>query len=123
MDFLASLAMLTGQKLLPEEAPDSIDILSALTEESTAGRQYLVQEAIGGHLSLRKDDWKYIAPGAGEKLLANKSIESGRDPEPQLYQLHQDPGEMNNVAQAYPEILTQMQNLLEKIRQTGHRLL
>lgn len=121
IDFLASLARLTGQDLLPEEAPDSIDVLPALLGQSRDGREHLVQQAMGGYLSLRMRQWKYIAPGEGDKIMANKNIETGRDPDPQLYDLSSDIGERRNVSEEHPEVLEKMQSLMREIRQRGHR--
>ncbi|MBN2092910.1 arylsulfatase [candidate division KSB1 bacterium] len=120
VDLVSSFAKLVGQNVLPGEAPDSIDVLTALLGQKNEGRQHLVQEA-GGYLSLRMKQWKYIPPGKGNKIIANKNIESGRDPEPQLYNLVDDIGEMNNVANENPEIIQNMEDLLQKIRQEGHR--
>ncbi|MBN2030675.1 arylsulfatase [bacterium] len=121
VDFLSSFARLTGQSLSSTDAPDSVDLMSALTGESKDGRQHLVQEAMGNHLSLRMGDWKYIVPGAGAKIMAGKNIETGRDPNPQLYNLAEDVGEKNNVAANHPEVLKQMQKLMDLILKQGDR--
>ncbi len=121
VDFSASLAGLTGQDLLPDEVPDSVDILPALLGRTRNGREHLVQQAFGGYLSLRMNQWKYIAPGEGAKVMVNKNIETGRDPEPQLYDLTNDVGERRNVSGEYPEVLEKMQSLMREIRLTGHR--
>ncbi len=121
VDFLSSFARLTDQTLLQNDAPDSIDLLSALTGESQKGREHLVQEAIGEHLSLRMGDWKYIVPGAGAKIMAGKNIETGRDPDPQLYRLSDDVGEQDNMASDYPDVLKTMMGLMETLHQKGHR--
>ena len=117
IDFMASFAAMTGQKLERDDAPDSFNVLSALLAESPAGRDHLVEHA--GTLSLIKGDWKYIEPGKGQKLNKSTNTELGNDPEPQLYDLKTDIGEKHNVAAEHPEIVKEMAALLAKIRNDG----
>ena len=44
-------------------SPDSLDLSSALLGDSVEGREYLIEHA--GSLSIRVEDWKYIAPSNG----------------------------------------------------------
>ncbi|HDZ23064.1 MAG TPA: arylsulfatase, partial [Desulfobacteraceae bacterium] len=117
IDFLASLASLTGRKLDADDAPDSFNVLSALTGKSPVGRDHLVEHA--GTLSLIKRHWKYIEPSDGAKIARNVNIELGNDPEPQLYNLKNDLGERHNLAAQHPEIVKELASLLEKIRRNG----
>ena len=114
VDFLASFAALTGQKLAEDAGPDSFNVLPGLLGESKTGRDHLVEHA--GILSLIKGRWKYIEPGKGPKVLANVHIESRIAPEPQLYDLNEDVGEKRNVAAEHPEIVKELAGLLEKLR-------
>ncbi len=123
VDLPASFAAMTEQQLPPDEAPDSIDVLPALVGESTEGREHLVQEAAGGFLSLRMQQWKYIEPSPGEAYNARKGIETGRSLEPQLYDVKQDAGETKNLAVKHPETVKKAQDLMDRLRQTGHRFL
>ncbi|MBN2001248.1 arylsulfatase [candidate division KSB1 bacterium] len=123
VDLLASFAAMTGQQLPLTEAPDSMDILTALTGEFDKGRDHLVQEAPGVFLSLRMNQWKYIEPSEGAPYNATKDIETGREKQPQLYDVVQDVGETNNLAKQNPEIVKKAQQLLDKLRKTGDRLL
>ncbi|MBN1482195.1 arylsulfatase [candidate division KSB1 bacterium] len=121
VDLFAACATLINHSLKPEEAPDSIDVLLALIGQDKIGRAHLVQEAAGGFLSLRLNQWKYIAPSKGAKYNATKGIETGRDTDPQLYDVEKDIGERENVAAENPHVVRQMQQLLEDIRQKGER--
>jgi arylsulfatase A-like enzyme len=118
VDFLASFAALTGQSLAGDEGPDSIDVLPALLGESKKGRETLVEQA--NSLSLRQGPWKFIEPGRGPQVLANTNIESGRSPEPQLYNLASDLGETKNLAAEQPDKTAELRRLLAKIREQGH---
>lgn len=119
IDLMASLASLTGQTFDRNSAPDSQDNLDALLGKSADGREWVVEHAANGRLSLIKGDWKLIEPGPGPKISANTNIELGNDTVPQLYYLAEDPGEKLNVAEQYPEIVKELTNLLEKIKKNS----
>ncbi|MBN2632075.1 MAG: arylsulfatase [Bacteroidales bacterium] len=116
IDFLASLAALTGQVIPAEGAPDSQNNIDILLGKSKKDREWLVEHASNGRLGVRKDEWKYIEPGPGPKVNVNVNIELGNDTLPQLYNLKTDPGETTNIAEQNPEILTGMKELLQSIR-------
>src|SRR5690606_24812079 len=103
IDFLTSLAKLTGQTLPAAAGPDSLDVLEALLGRSTLGRDELVEHA--GRLSLRVGDWKYIEPRAKNQA--------------ELYNLSQDIGETKNLAKASPDQLAEMEARLKVIREAG----
>jgi len=117
IDFTASLASFTGQKLSRNDAPDSFDVLSALLGKTQIGRDHLVEHA--GTLSLIKGHWKYIEPSKGPKINRNVNIELGNDRQPQLYDLKNDLGEKDNVAAEHPEKVKELASLLKKIRSDG----
>jgi arylsulfatase A len=116
VDLFASLAKLIDQKIPAGAAADSKDKMGVLLGSSKQGSTYLLEESYT--LSLRKENWKYIAPQ--EKLtpgwMKNKKIESGLSTQPQLYNLKTDAGEKNNVAEKHPAMVQQMQQQLNKIR-------
>lgn len=117
VDFLASLAALTGRKLDPAAGPDSLDQLRALLGESDSGRDHLVEHARG--LTLRQGAWKLIPPTEGPRMNKAVNIELGSDPAPQLYNLADDPGETRNLAAQQPRRVAEMTARLEKIRAAG----
>jgi arylsulfatase A-like enzyme len=118
IDFTASFAALTGQRLGAPDAPDSFNILDALLGKSRSGRDHLVEHA--GTLSLIKGKWKYIQPGTGAKFNKNTNTELGNDAQPQLYNLEEDPGEKRNVAARYPDRVQELAEQLKQIRDRGH---
>jgi len=113
IDFLASFAALTGQKLSAGEGPDSRNVLPALLGQSPTGRDQLVEHARA--LALRDGSWKYIEPGAGPKWNQATGTELGNEPAGQLYQLADDLGETNNLIQAHPD---RSRKLLEQLQAT-----
>lgn len=116
IDFLASLAALADQSVPSEAAPDSRNNLVTLLGEDKKDREFLVEHAASGTLSLIKGNWKYIEPSDAAAYNENTDIELGNAPEPQLYDLSADRSEQQNVASQRPEVLAEMQALLEQIK-------
>ncbi|MFM7129609.1 MAG: sulfatase family protein, partial [bacterium] len=118
VDFPASFAAITGQKLPENAAPDSFNMAEALSGKSSLGREHLVEHA--GVTALRLGQGKFIPAGNGPKLNRPTNTEMGNDKGPQLYDLATDPGETRNLAGGQPEKLAEMRSLLEKIKTSGH---
>jgi arylsulfatase A-like enzyme len=116
VDFLASFAHLTNQKLNPGDGPDSFDILDAVLGSAGQGRDHLVEQAAS--LSLRKQLQKYIEPNQNARAAATKT-ESGNNREPQLYRLNDDPAETRNLAPESPALVEDLDRQLQKIRRDG----
>ncbi len=115
VDLMASFAALTGQKLADDAGPDSFNVLAALLGESKKGRDYLIEQANG--IGIRTPRWKYVphypAPAA-KKAIARDRRAGAEGPE--LYDLAKDVAEKNNVASAHPEVVRELQALLDKVR-------
>ncbi|MDM1294024.1 sulfatase-like hydrolase/transferase [Sphingobacterium sp. N143] len=114
IDLLATSAQLVGVNLRPGEAKDSEPLLKALTGQENKGRASMVQHAYT--LAIVKDNWKYIAPSKGTPYMKLTDTETGNLPEDQLYDLKNDIGEKNNVADRYPEKVAELKQLLEAER-------
>lgn len=105
MDLLASLAALTGQAY--SDKLDSQNILPALLGKSRKGRSELVIEGMSNYALIR-NEWVMIPPIAR----AGQTYE--------LYNLKEDPGQRENLAEKHPKILRQMAMRLERLkRETG----
>ena len=109
MDLLTSLATLVGSDV---ELEDSEDLLAAFLGESSQGREELVIEA-STRTALRKGDWVMIPPYGGQKVSPNVQIELGNSDEFQLYNLKEDIGETQNLAESNPD---KLQELIAGIR-------
>jgi arylsulfatase A-like enzyme len=115
LDIYASIARLVGVESGVGEAVDSRDQLDVWLGNSDAGREYLVEESVGG-LALRYGAWKYIGPVDNPRpRTATKNIESGFATVPQLYDLGADIGERSNLAVDNPELVSELQFQLERI--------
>lgn len=117
VDFPASFARLVGQELPKNVAPDSFEELDAILGQNPVGREHLVEHA--GQTSLRLGSWKFIPGGPGPKFSKLTNTEYGNDKEPQLYDLKNDVGETKNVANEFPEKLTEMRKMLNQIKESG----
>ncbi|MES2374006.1 MAG: sulfatase-like hydrolase/transferase [Bacteroidota bacterium] len=115
IDLLASFAKLLNIPVPVGDAIDSEDQLNALLGKSAAGRKIYVEQ--GGALAVIQNEWKYITPSNGEAFFKLTSIESGNSSKAQLYNLKDDPGEKNNLADQYQEKVKEMETILKKIKE------
>ncbi|MDR2757274.1 MAG: arylsulfatase [Planctomycetaceae bacterium] len=120
IDLPASFAALTNQtkrQEIPETAiPDSENVLPALLGETNYGREYLVLG--GASFSLRHGTQKVILPNPkGQAISSNTHIETGNNPNPQLYELKNDIGEQNNLAEKESTRWEELRTKLQEIRQ------
>ncbi|MEM6641816.1 MAG: sulfatase-like hydrolase/transferase [Bacteroidota bacterium] len=113
MDLMASFATLIDAKIAPT---DSQDLLEAFKGETQTGREELVLEA-GSRTALRKGDWMLIPPYSGKALNEKVNIELGNSKTPLLYNLAEDLGEQNDLAEANPEKLKELMDRFREIRQ------
>ncbi|MES2773853.1 MAG: arylsulfatase [Bacteroidota bacterium] len=117
IDLYASLASLAGIAVENGQAPDSKNHLPVLLSQTNTPREFLVEQSINSTLSLLMGNWKYIEPSKGPKINKDTDTELGNDPKPQLYNLTDDPGETKNLAEMYPEKVTEMKLRLDNIKQ------
>lgn len=117
IDFLASFAAMTGQKLPDNAAPDSFNELPALLGKSDKNRDYVIEHSLNGTLSIISGSWKYIEPGKGQRINVNTNTELGNDSLPQLYNLDRDSGEKSNLAKENPSIVNKLDSMLKIIKE------
>ncbi len=117
VDLAASFAALVGQSLAKGEAPDSFNTLDTFLGKAKKSREYVIEHAINGTLSLIRGNWKYIEPSSGPPLNRDTNTETGYSPQPQLYDLKTDLGETKNLAEKYPQLTTELAALLKTVRE------
>ena len=105
VDLCATLGKLVGAKSDTTASPDSRDLSPALLGETEVGRDHIIEHA--NRLAIRMGQWKLI-PGAA--AAANNAQPT------QLYDLETDLGETKNLADRHPEIVVQLKETLEHIR-------
>uniref|UniRef100_UPI0030DCAECF hypothetical protein n=1 Tax=uncultured Sunxiuqinia sp. TaxID=1573825 RepID=UPI0030DCAECF len=98
-----------------ERVPDSEELLDVLTGKSIQGRDELIIEA-STRTALRKGDWALIPPYKGPAVNKQVNIELGNSDEFLLYNLKDDIGQQENLAQSNPEKLQEMIETFQKIR-------
>ena len=70
--------------------------------------------------AIRMGDWKLIEGLGSGGFTAPKRIKANDgEPTVQLYNLAQDPSEEDNVAAQHPELVVELQSLLESYREDG----
>lgn len=112
MDFTASFAHLLG---VENKTEDSENMMDALLGKSDQGRERLVLGRNNG-ISYRKGDWILIPPHKGPKSTGKfTNIETGRDTVYQLYNIREDIGQQENLAEQNPEKLAELRKELENI--------
>ena len=120
VDFFASFAAMTNQTLSADAAPDSMDVLDALLGKSDRGRDELVVEGTRAKTVLRQNAWSFIPPHDGPAINANTNTELGNSPEPQLYDLSADIGQIENIAGKRRDLVEKMTARLNEIRAGDH---
>jgi hypothetical protein len=86
--------------------------------KSNQGREELIIEATS-RTALRKGDWAMIPPYNGPAKNEMVNIELGNSGEFLLYNLKNDIGQQENLAQSEPEKLQEMIETFKKIRGEG----
>jgi arylsulfatase A-like enzyme len=138
VDLLATMAVLTGQEAIADEAPDSYNLLPVITGETEQNiRDHLIIAPNSkSHLSIRKGPWMYIPAQGGGGFWSknvgdhtfggaaafpftgqeNSDIADGEiredAPPAQLYNLEKDPAQSTNLYEEYPEVVAELQQLL-----------
>lgn len=116
IDWFASMAALSGYKMHKSEAPDSFDELNTLLGRNKKNRPFVVEQNVNNVLGIIVGDWKYIEPSKFWPMSKETNIELANSKLPQLYNLKNDPGEKNNVAEKYPAKVAALKARLEMIK-------
>ena len=113
-DIMATAASIINYDLPDDAAEDSFDFLPVLTGEAGDDpvRDYTIHQTIRLDLAIRHGPWKYLDhQGSGgnnyerEELQGYVLPEKAPDAPGQLYNLDDDPGEINNLYYEHPEIV------------------
>lgn len=101
LDLLATFAGLLEIPVARDELKDSKNGASLFRQaQAPAYREYIMTQNNGGEISIRKDKWKYLP------ARKNQGAE--------LYNLENDPSELHNVVFAYPEVVRQLQEYVNR---------
>ncbi len=121
-DLLATLAAITGDELGSNAGVDSYNLLPAMFQETeTQIREATIHHSINGSYAIRRGHWKLImCPGSGgwSDPKPGSPDESALPPY-QLYNLETDVEETENLLDQYPEVVKELQDLLEGYINSG----
>jgi len=112
LDLFSSLSALVESD---ERTEDSQELLDVLLGKSDQGREDLVIEATS-RTALRMGDWAMIPPYEGPAINTQVNIELANAEGYQLYNLKDDLGQQNNLADSNIAKLDELIALFEKIR-------
>ncbi len=117
-DLMATCAEIVGAKLPRNAGEDSYSILPALlgTTGGTPIREAVIHHSIEGTFAVRQGPWKLVI-GRGSGGWSSKGLPE--DPEGQLYNLENDPGEMDNQYTQRPEMVRRLTQLLDRYKKKG----
>ncbi len=116
MDLLSSIAKLVDSEV---RVDDSQELLNVFLGESKDGRDDLIMEATT-RTAYRNGDWVLIPPFKGPKVNKHVNIELGNSKTYQLFNLKNDIGQQNNLAESNPEKLEEMIKLYTSKRGTAN---
>ena len=120
IDFPAAFAALAGRTLPADAAPDSINVLPALLGEGPSARDHLVSHAGSGAFAIRKGPWKLVPSDVPDtKRDAELSPLPPKHAAGRLFNLTDDVGESDNLADKNPEKVKELSDLLRRIRENG----
>jgi arylsulfatase A len=103
-DFFPTIAEIAGAGT--PEGVDGISFLPELLGKSQKKHDHLFWEfhEQGGKMAVRMDNWKAV------KLNVDKNPGNA----PELYDLISDPGELNNIASSFPEIVKKAEEIMKR---------
>jgi len=121
-DFIRTFAEISGYAVQEDEAEDSFSLLPALLKPGYGKtiREATVHHSVNGNFSIRKGDWKLLfSAGSGGWSHPTPGKEEEGLPAVQLYNLKNDPSEKVNVQDQYPEVVSELKNLMKKYLEDG----
>ncbi|HIN80749.1 MAG TPA: hypothetical protein EYN00_06710 [Planctomycetes bacterium] len=119
-DLMRTFASLVGHPLPADSAEDSFDILGALEGKRLHHpvHDHLVHHSGNGVFAIRRGPFKLIlGKGSGGFTRFKPAADAPRG---QLYNLDDDPGEMNNLYNDKPEVVEKLSELLKQVRNSGN---
>jgi arylsulfatase A len=120
-DILATCAEVVGARVPSEAAEDSVSFLPALRGARQPAREAVVHHSIGGQFAIRQSKWKLaLCSGSGgwTEPTEAQAVKQGL-PSVQLYDLHADPAERNNLCTQYPAEVSRLTRLMEHYVKAG----
>lgn len=122
IDIYATLAEITGQKLVKGQAEDSFSFKSVLDGDlDSPTRDHILYISGANKLAIKKGDWKYIdclGSGGFTRPYEMKPVKNG--PKGQLYFLRGDSMELNNLYLQKKEKAEELSTLIKQFKEQGY---
>jgi arylsulfatase A-like enzyme len=111
LDFFPTISYLAGVDVPDDRVVDGVNLTSVLTGERASPRQQMLFYRGTRLYAARKGDFKahFITQGAYGQFGRRKVLRN-----PLLYNLKEDPGEKYDVADEHPEILREIEKMVEE---------
>jgi arylsulfatase A len=129
LDFMPTLAAVTGIELPENSAPDGYNILPTLLGEAydSPERDVLIHNTWESKWAVRQGKWLYMDTNSGEGRVMPQFFKDLRgytdfETEGLLFNLADDPGQRINLYEKYPEKVAQMEQLIEQAKSKGYLL-
>ena len=122
-DLMATCAAIVGETLPENAGEDSYNILPALLGQKLEEpiREATVHHSNLGMFAIRQGPWKLIiGRGSGGHSEPKTFKPKPGQPQGQLYNVEDDPGETRNLYEKHPKIVQRLSGLLEKYKEEGH---
>jgi len=126
IDIMATLASALGCELPAHAAEDSHDLLPLLKGEAESVRATHIHNTNPKNFAIRHDEWLLVNAKDGYGSGRNREWETRRaypaddKGETELYNLKSDLGQKQNLASEHPGKVSELQALLQKIRDQGY---
>ncbi len=106
IDLLPTIASLTGKSLPKKRVIDGMDITGLLldTTEKSPRTEFIHYTSRGDLEGIRQGDWKLLV----KKPRNQRNNNQPKPPQVFLFNLHDDLGEQNNLAETHPEIVAKL---------------
>ena len=106
IDLLPTIASLTGKSLPRKRVIDGMDITGLLldTTDKSPRSEFIHYTSRGDLEGIRQGDWKLLV----KKTRNQRNNNSPKPPQVFLFNLHDDLGEQNNLAETHPEIVAKL---------------
>lgn len=122
-DFFRTIADLRNEMLPENVAEDSYSFASelGLDTRNSPQRESIVLHSYDGSFVIRKSKWKLImcSHSGGWSFPRSSSVEAKSLPKMQLYNIDEDPTERINEYNKYPEVVSELTELLTKYVEEG----
>lgn len=127
IDIMATLASVVNYELPQNTAGDSYNLLPlwkgkkvGIGAQKEAIREATIHHSVNGSFAIRQGKWKMIPQKGNGGWTHAQSVKKEADgPDGQLFNMESDPTESNNLWEKHPEVVEELQTLLENYKTEG----